>query len=414
MRRLPLTIPTILGILISIAGLAVGLWFLREPIRTAVFADSESGPQQVRITNITDAGFSVSWITAKATGGYIQYGKGAKPPDLVVSDDRDQEQGQVGNYFTHLVTVRNLQPATTYSFRIGSTDNLYQVTTALTLGHPPPADVAYGQVNAASGEPAEGAVVYLSLPGVVPQAALISASGSWVIPLSTARTSDLTNWAAYDLQSTTVDITVAAGPLGNASATATTGQDSPVPLITLGQTHDFTARAGAEERSLEESKLTVTDLGQSTNTLVLLSPRSAEEVNSSQPQIIGRGPANAEVTITIQSPATITDTILTDANGEFSYSVPQDLPPGEHTVTISTVVAGVVKKVQRKFTVLASGESTVPTFTASPAATLKPRVAMPATQSGVPTSGNLTPTLILLILGIGLIASGIFTYKKLV
>jgi len=426
MRKKELSIPTVLGILVSLIGMGVGLWYLREPIKNVVLASPQDAPTQVYITNITDSSFVVSWLTDKATTGFIQYGEKTNS-DLIVSDDRDQERGTVDNYFTHLVTVRDLKPSTAYNFRIGSASKLYDqqgqpysVTTGLSLGSPPPADMTYGQVLTPNGEPAEGAIVYLSLPGAVPQVALVKPSGTWVIPLSTARSSDLTSYAAYDPQTSSVQFQVQAGSLGSSTVTTTTDQDSPVPTITLGQTYNYlVANPPAEEAAPEDTSNSrfssdfADPATEITPILTILSPQIMEQVNSTQPEIIGRGPADSEVTITINSPTTVTDTVQTDANGEFSYSIPQDLPPGEHTITITTLVDGITKRVQRKFTVLAAGSSQIPAYTATPSATIKPRVVIPATTSGVPTSGNLTPTLILLILGSGLILSGLVVYRKL-
>lgn len=444
MRKRELTIPTILGVLLSLVGMSAGLWFLREPIKSAVFASPQEAPAQVQTTNISDSSVVISWLTDKAATGFIQYGQSSNP-DLVVSDDRDQERGTVDNYFTHLVTIRGLKPSTTYNFRIGSAKKLYdqqgrpyQVTTGPSLGSPPAADVAYGQVLTGSGEPADGALVYLTLSGTVPQAALVKSSGSWVIPLSTARSADLTSFTAYDPKSSQIQIQVQAGSLGNSTVITTTGQDSPIPTITLGQTYNYTLVANSPVEAASEatssSRFSSSFAGPATETtsvLAIVSPKTGEQVNSTQPEIIGRGPANSQVTITIQSPTTITGTVQTDAKGEFTYSVPQDLPPGNHTITISALVDGVVKKFRRNFTVLAEGASQIPAFTATPSASIKPspsptptpkpsptptldpRIALPSTESGVPTSGNFTPTLVLLILGCGIIFSGLVVYRKL-
>lgn len=452
MKRRELTIPTLLGILVSVIGLGAGVWFLRNPIKSAVFASVEETPSQIRVTNITDTSFAISWLTQKSTSGYLQYSQNSNL-DLVVSDDRDQEGGTVANYFTHFITVRGLKPATTYNFRLGSgarqydqDGKPYQVTTGQILGSPPQADVAYGQALTPNGEPADGSIVYLSLPGVVPQAALVKSSGSWVIPISTSRSSDLTSFAAYDPINAQVQLEVTSGSMGQSSVTTTTAQVHPVPDITLGQTYNYLASttaspiptdaAASASGSSRFSAATLQPATESPVVLTLLSPKMNEQLNSDQPQIIGRGPANSDITITIHSDEAITATAKTNALGEFSYTVPSDLSPGVHTITISTLVNGVLKQVQRSFTVLAAEDSQVPAFTATPSATLtpspspspsptptlspsptpavSPRVSLPSTESGVPTSGNLTPTLVLLILGAGLILSGLVVYRKII
>ena len=416
MKKRELTIPTILGILVTIGGLIAGVFLLNAPLRSLVGASPEETPTEVKITNTGDTSFVVSWVTAKSTSGYIQYGEGEKP-ELVVSDDRDQEKGEIGIYFTHLVTVRGLKVATNYGFRIGSGKGLYdqggqlyKVTTGITLRNPPRADVAYGQVVTSSGDPVDGALVYLAMPGTVPQAAITKPSGSWVIPISTARTIDLTSFAAYDPSGGRVDILVQAGSLGTSNVTTTIANTKPVPQITLGQTGNL---AGQEPAATPAAGSKLTG-----ETLVILTPKSGERVNSSQPEIMGKAPAGAEVTIVIHSTTEISQTVTADENGDWSYSVPSDLEPGTHTITITALVDGVKKTVQKSFVVEAAGVSNAPAKIATPAATLKPtpkptpRVAYPSTESGTPESGNLTPTLILLILGGALVLTGAFAYRK--
>ncbi|MEK7154953.1 MAG: fibronectin type III domain-containing protein [Patescibacteria group bacterium] len=418
MKKRELTIPTILGILVTIGGLVAGVFLLNAPLRSLVGASPEETPTEVKVTNTADTSFVVSWTTAKSTSGYIQYGEGEKP-ELVVSDDRDQEKGEIGIYFTHLVTIRGLKAATNYGFRIGSGKGLYdqggqlyKVTTGITLRNPPRADVAYGQIVTSSGDPVDGALVYLAMPGTVPQAAITKSSGSWVIPISTARTVDLTSFAAYDASAGQVGVLVQAGALGTATVTTTTGNTKPVPEITLGQTVNLAAQQPTPTPSTE-SKL-------SGPALVILTPKSGERVNSTQPEIMGKAPAGAEVTIVIHSTTQITQTVTADENGDWSYSVPAGLEPGTHTITITALVNGVKKTVQKSFVVEAAGVSNAPAKIATPAATLKPtptpkptpRVAYPSTESGTPQSGNLTPTLLLLILGSGLVLTGAFAYRK--
>src|SRR3989344_5880560 len=188
MKKAELTIPTILGILVLMAGLISGVYFLRSPLRTLVGASAEETPQEVKIVNTTDISFVVSWITDISTSGFIQYNEAGKNPNLTVSDDRDLEKGSIGNYFTHFVTVRGLKPATKYNFKIGSGSKLYEAGTGVTLLNPPPANVAYGQILTSAGDPAEGAIVYLNMVGIDPQATLVKSSGTWAIPISTART----------------------------------------------------------------------------------------------------------------------------------------------------------------------------------------------------------------------------------
>jgi len=416
-RKKELTIPTIIGILAVVGGLVAGVVLLNKPLRSLVGASPEETPKDVEITNISDTSFVVSWVTVKSTSGYVQYGEREKP-ELVISDDRDQERGEIGNYFTHLVSIKALKPETKYSFRIGSgrslydnAGSLYQTTTAAVAGRAPAADVAYGQVVTASEDPVEGAIVYLTLPGAVVQAALTKPSGSWVIPLAVARSADLTSFAAYDPEKDRVEITVQAGTLGTASVNTTTGATKPVADITLGANRDEAVPAPAAG-----SKFSALETGEE---LIILTPKFGERVNTQKPEIMGKAPAGTEITIKIESAKVFSKTLTVDENGEWTYSVPENLEPGEHTVTVTSIVDGIAKTVKKSFVVEAAGVSNAPARVATPSASLRPtprptivpRVAYPSTESGTPEPGNLTPTLILLILGAGLIVAGYTGYN---
>ena len=86
-------LPTLVGLLVATAGLVSGLVLLREPIGQRLQASAEETPREVKVTNISDVGFVVSWITDKAVAGYVQYGEGEAGGQLAGSDERDQEKG---------------------------------------------------------------------------------------------------------------------------------------------------------------------------------------------------------------------------------------------------------------------------------------------------------------------------------
>lgn len=383
MNKRELKIPTLIGLVVVVGGLLSGLWLVQRQISQSTKASEETLPNSLTVSNVSDTGLTVSWITNKATVGYVQYGEGDNSTDLVVSDDRDQQKGAVENYFTHFVTIKGLKPDTLYKFKVNSGNKfydqdgaLYEIKTGTTLASPPAADVAYGQVVTQSGEPAEGAIVYLQLSGGNIQSALVKASGSWVIPLSTIRDDGLTNFVVYDKSTAEIVIEVDDGPMGRSKITTNTASDSPVPEIVLGKDVNLATETISDTTAVEEvSKFTeLSSLPLNEKALKLTTPISGENVNSSRPEIIGVAPAGAEVVIEIHSETVVTGTVTANNKGQFSFSVPSDLPPGEHTVTISTIVDGVLQKVSRTFVVQAVGESFDPAFSATPSAILSPTV----------------------------------------
>lgn len=388
MKKRELTFPTLVGLIVAVGGLVSGLWLVQGQLRKSSSASVEETPKNVKITNQSDSSFVVSWVTDLATTGYVQYGEGEDGLEMIVSDERDLEKGAVEKYFTHYVVLQGLKPETEYNFKIGSGKSTfdlegipYKVTTGPRISQPPAADVAYGQVVTASKDPADGAIVYMQLAEGTMQSALVKPSGSWVISLSAVRKVNLTENLTYDLENGQVSVLAEGGPMGNASVMTTTAKDSPVPDIILG--------SGTTTASPDTTAAAVPSEGE----LDVLAPNSGEFVNTSRPEIVGVAPAGTEVSIEIHSEAIIKGVSVADEQGKFSFSVPTDLPPGEHTITISAVIDGVVQKISKSFTVYAAGESSLPAFTATPSATLAPSPsATPKPTSGViPQSPTATP-----------------------
>lgn len=434
-----LRLPTLIGVLLAVIGLASGMYLLRKPTGFAASANSEELPLEIRTANIQDTSAAISWITSRSTAGHVQYGeKGGV--DVVVSDDRDLEQGTVGQYLTHHVTLKGLKPATQYYFKIGSGkktyDNqgdLYTIRTGSTIANTPSADVIYGQVLTQDSLPGEGGIAYIQFAGSGMMSTLVKSSGSWVVPISTARNVDGSAFAAYDKTGQKIEIEIVSGSGVNAYATTTIENGSPVPTMTFGNKYDFTATANPTASKFATAQ------AESVDELVLLSPKLDEKINNNRPVIIGRGPAGAKITIEVHSDEKVLGETTIAANSTFTYTVPTNLSPGEHMVTISSVVDGVLKKVTRSFTVYAAGETTVPSFVATPSAslvptlkpsptlkptnaptptktlvpttTVAPMVVVPPVENTPPVSGSADLTLIAILAGMILVGSGGVLYK---
>ena len=440
-------IPIIIGLLVLIVGITATLFLIKSGTRWFTRATPEIMPKQVKFTNITDNSFSVSWITDEATIGFVKY-KTTANLDQVAEDDRDVLSGQTSNFTTHHVTLYNLNSATLYQFKIGSAGKLfdnngqnYQVTTAPTLKTPsPPSDVAYGNVTNQAGSPAKGAIVYLSLAGAITQSSLVKASGNWVIPLNLALSENLGDYAQYDKQATIEELLIQGGNQGTATVVTTTKNDSPTPNIILGQSYDF--RTATSTPTTEKAKTTAsskfnleemaTPAGAFPAEITIINPQEQEEISTQKPEIKGQGPAGKTLEITIESSQSYLDTIIVNASGNWHWTPPASLNPGEHTITVNYQdEQDQAKTLSRTFTVLAAGTSQLPSLTAtpsgeatpspspspsaSPSSTASPsaRKTIPSTESGVPTSGCSTPTLSIFIIGLALIIFGLFNNSLL-
>jgi hypothetical protein len=446
--------PTGLGLLILLVAIGVGVYLVRT--RTSVKSEAEESatPKQVQITNITDTSFTVSWISDAATTGSLKYGTDSKSVDQQVLDERDKLAGDTSKYEVHYITVKELTANTKYYFRLvadgkqfDNNGSLFEVTTGALLGTPPAADPVYGKILKASGQDAEGVVVYVSVAGGAPLSALAKNNGNWALSLSTARTADLASYLSYDTQATIENIRVQGASWGVADAVVTTLNDSPVPDITLGQSYDFRSLASAQETTQTTTttenqadtttsnfnlqSLSGTGEASQSGEVTLENPSfDGEVINATQPAFIGSGPAGTVLSIEINSETGYTGSVAIDENGEWEFIPPEGLEPGEHTVTIAYIDSqGLEQTISRSFVIAAAGESDQPAITATPSGETEPspsatptatptaspaaRTSMPATSGGVPEPGSLTPTWLLLIMGIGFLLGGAILKAKI-
>jgi hypothetical protein len=454
-------IPTILGILFLVAGLGVGIFIVGQG--TGGFlpkASPETTPKNVKTTNISDTSFSVSFVTDSASPGYVKYGTDPKKLSNQTSDDRDQLSGQVGTFTTHHITLRSLTPSTTYYFAIGTaareiyTDNdkPFEVKTAPKIGAAPEALTIYGSVITKASTPASDSIVYVSVDGSSPLSTLVKSSGSWAVPLSTARTTALNSYM-QTTSSTVINILVQGKDAStNATALVTVAKAQPVPTITLGQTVDFTADSSSSDTtasssssvntststssgSADTSRFTASQLNPVTESsgsavaslgITFSNPANdGDTLNTQKPAIKGKAPAKTQLSIEIHSEQVINGTTTTDANGNWTYTPPTNLDPGDHTITVSyTDANGQQVSQTRNFTVLAMGTSTNPAFTSTPSATPTPtpktttvstssaRTTTVATSGAIPKSGSVSETIMMIGFGLAFMLAGLYSWFK--
>lgn len=246
-------IPTFLGFLILLSGLISGILLIREGKALRGQALEASVPKEIKITNISENSFTVSWISDSLVSGFITFGKTPALSEIAL-DDRDVVSTKMESYYTHHVTVSNLEPSTVYYFKIGSAEKLFgqndspfTATTAPPFSSSSVSDPAYGQILNGDGTPATGTLIYLKIPNCITLSTLVRASGNWLIPLNLGRTEELTDSCQYSKRGTKLEIFVHGGPSGVSHVTVLTGLEKPVPNITLGQDYSF------EDFSLLES-----------------------------------------------------------------------------------------------------------------------------------------------------------------
>lgn len=506
-------IPTLLGLLVLVAGLVVGTILFSQG--TGVFsprATPETTPKLVKITNVTDRSFSVSFLTEESTTAFIKYGTEPNRLNLQAGDDRDQLYGTVKDYSIHHISASSLEQKTKYYFVIGTNNGAlydddgkpFEVLTSVRGGTPPEAKTIFGSVTTPQGGPAAGSIVYAKLDEAGELSQLVQESGSWAIALSNARKQDGSGYASVSpnsnlillaqgnpsSQTTTIKTTVSGFETGSnlvlgqsggiASGTspnppnqgntppAASPSASPtvtVPPIASGSGITITPTpvlvssesAGLLGKLLDENSTPTPTIVESKK--VDLTLEGDQTVTTSQPEIVGTAPPGVVITIKVNSETQIEQQITASNTGEFALDLATlgaELEPGSHSVEYSYIdpATGQVVTETQTFTVAdtsvqiaqATSPTSIPTNSPTPVsygtdypygtsptpttnygsdydvtATLSPtpttsyqdldeQTSMPSTESGMPVSGAVETTLVLIFGGLFFIISGAWSF----
>lgn len=447
-------IPTVLGLLVLFVALISGVLLFGQG--TGVFAPRatpETAPQNIRITNVTDKTFTISFYTSERTIAFVKYGEDPKDLSRQASDDRDQLSGVVKDYNLHHITVRGLDPAKNYYYVLGTGSNTfdndgqpYSLATATKPNQSPINNqTVYGNVLDAAAAPAEGAVVYLYSEGMGALSSLVKASGSWGISLSNAFNAEKTAYLPLENDSL-IDIKAqgtqpnllgswqgmisAAAPVpdlklsqGGSSSSATVSDTLPeidkdellADLEASGEEASDSTMSSemldADQEQVEESsEAAETNLLAAENQVtpaieepVVLNLDELEEsaeatsttITTTQPQIKATLPANTMVRVVVHSDTQIDETMQTDADGNLVLDVAtlgQNLEPGEHSATYTYIDPVTGQEVTKTYNFVVAPEAE-PRQLAQAATTPTPSPSPTAIPSIPYGSGNpYTPT----------------------
>lgn len=404
-------IPTLLGLVMIIIGIAVTSVLVQTGVITVQQAAPGEVPENVRITNITANSFTVSYTTQAKVLGSLAYGT-TSDFGSVGFDDRDQKTTTTGEYTLHYITVKNLKPETLYFFSITSGKDTYthndvpfQVSTGpLIVTDPPKQLPTSGKVLLADGTTPKEAIIYISTPGSQTLSALSQEDGSYILPLNGLRTQELTAYQVLSPDQKLQQLIV--GPQQvKSNVVVLASQLNPVPAITLSQDYDFTAQTTPlASPSAQTSFPSFTTTLSTKAKAQILTPKNDQGFTDDQPVFKGTALPGEDVQITVHSEQVIKTTVTANKSGSWTYRPDENLEPGEHTITIVTRSAsGILQTIQKSFTVYAAGSQVAQS--ATPSATMTPRPtrvptptkAIIPTATPIPTEAPLpTPTTIVM------------------
>lgn len=398
-------IPTIIGLALVVAVVGSIIFLVEYFSRAPAGAAGSIVPSNVIMTNVSDTSFTVTWFTDQPATGVV-LAQAAKQKTLTYYDERDSA-GKLGQYTQHSINVTSTISNTTYYLKILSNGKTFldngkpfSVTTGPTIGSNPSAlEPAYGSVMTAAGQPAAGAIVYLTLEGGQLLSTLVSPTGTWLIPLNLTRTTTLAQYLSSK-ERITESIRVATSRAETTAITDTLN-DSPVPSMDLGKTYDF-RRVQAKAPS-QPSVLGIQTQG--SYQVALASPADGASLPTNLPLVSGTGVPGKTVAIVLGITNPIVGSTTVKPDGTWLFTPPKPLSEGKQSVTITSGdTSDNPIAITHLFTILKSGTQVL--GEATPSATLAPTPTATPTAQPIPVSGSTVPTIILLVFGLGLLPSG--------
>lgn len=389
-------IPTLLGLFVISLAILGTTFLVGQRTFFTQEASPNSDPQEIRITNVTDSSFTVSYHTTSPVIGSLNFGKTTLTQTVIDEKDRNT----LVEHKIHSFTVKNLSPSTKYFFTIVSGQNTYQnngvpyqVETATKIEAKRPSGFLVGKLATEEGITPKEAIVYMTSQGAAPLSTAMKSDGTYTISFENLRTEALD--AFFKLNSSSIIKLLVISDKGTSKLTISAKDIVSVPTIVVSKDYDFidsNEKTATESAKIEE--LPNVSNTKSPITPKITSPVKDQELSTDQPVFRGTGIPNDRVKITIQSAHQIQGEVIVDSRGNWIFKPTNPLEPGQHTITITARdSAGILRTISQTFSIEGAEAAVVPQTTPTPSAS--PSASVSATPSATPTSTPIaipTPT----------------------
>lgn len=397
-------IPTLFGLFIITLSIGITTFLVNKETFLQIKAAPTQQPQNVRITNVTDQSFSVSYITTGKISGSLNYGKD-KALGQSALDEKDQQIKKTTDRKVHSITVNNLTPLTKYYFTIISGQDAYlnnnqpfEIITAQTISAlPTNNDKIKGEIILPNGLPPNEGIIYITADNSAVVSQTLKPDGTYEIPLSLIRTGDFSLY--YDFNSNSVIKMLVYGDTLTSNVFFSKDQENSIPTITLSKDYDFRTneipQASLSANQLNFPTFTSTSSAAQKKSPQILTPKKDQGFTDQQPLFKGTALPGEDVQIIIHSTENIQTEVSANQSGTWSFRPSSLLSPGNHTITIITRDAGgILRSITQSFVVHASGtqvsQSATPSGTLTPTPTVKPTLT-PTVTPTILSSLTITP-----------------------
>lgn len=396
---------TILGLIFLIICIAVGVYLTRSRLILGSKASGDCHPVNPQVANITNSSADISYITSAVCLATVSVN------NQIFNDIKSASATKI-----HYFQIKYLSSTTTYHYSIISNDQTFDEdsfhfkTGSQPASPLPTSNLAWGRVLNPDKKTAGNAIVYLNIPGASPLSSFITTDSNWSISLASSFNDSQNDWFTPPPIAVEEEIIVISEDNLTTQVVNSTSLNNPVPDIIIGQN----SLSAPSAPPISPGNLANISPVPNSQSLDILNPQDGETIPNPRPDFFGTAPINSKVIIEIHSDVGTSADIQSDAAGSWNWSPPDNLAPGDHSITVKVQDpnTGSWQSVTRNFTVLATDNSN-PAFVASPSAsiavstptpTVVPtntptpviRVAHPSSPSSQPpVTGNSLPTLLI-------------------
>jgi hypothetical protein len=237
-------VPAILWIVLVLIGIPLTIYNLKNQTISSSQASESESPQDVKMTNISNNSFTVTYRTQIPAIGSVNYGLDKR---LGTSVLEDIDEGKSPSPKTiHSISLKKLMPSTKYYLTIISDDNTflnngipYEVTTGPEISSSPTQEnVIKGKIILPNGNAPSEAIVYINAQDSQILSGIANVNGEFSFSFKDLRTDALTSY--FNVTDGAIFKIFATDGSLKSSITVSFGQTDSVPTITLSSDYDFT------------------------------------------------------------------------------------------------------------------------------------------------------------------------------
>jgi hypothetical protein len=238
-------VPAILWVILILIGIPLTIYNLKNQTASSSQASESESPQDVKVTNISNNSFTVTYRTQTPSIGSVNYGPD-KQLGTSVLENIDEGNAALSPRTIHSISLKELTPSTKYYLEIVSGDNTflnngtpYEITTGPEISSPfAQENIIKGKIILPNGDAPSEAIILVSAQNSQILSGIVNNNGEFSFSLKDLRTDDLTSY--FNITNSTVFNILATDGFSKSSISASLGQTGFVPTITLSNDYDFT------------------------------------------------------------------------------------------------------------------------------------------------------------------------------